>query len=237
MSGYFIELYKNIISDEKYLPQKSIPNQELKDKTYITFGEFDKMTISRTNAFSRMRDVSEMSREWVGDRHKILLFELADKNQLEYKEEDSVCGFFSNSGEASSLCTKLFLGITIFQFKDSQEESKNDIKVSLENCRKNILDIVKKGEMPVECSVLGLLGTYGVAVIWAADQFTDILQMINLIKGADVLSLEASEQPDYQFISVFTIFAQNKDGYNADRISNLKGTAILQITLQTNLNS
>lgn len=236
MSGYIIELYKNIISDEKYWTEQSISNSELKNKVYITFGEFDKMTISRTETFSRMRDVSKMSREWIGDRQKILLFELADKNQLEYKEEDSVCGFFSNSGGTSSLCTKLLLGITIFQFKDSQEESKNAIKQSLENCRKNILNIVKKENALVECSVLGLLGTYGVAVIWAADQFTDILKLINLIKGSDVLSSEASKQPDYQFISVFTIFAKNKDGYSEEKISNLKGTAILQMTLQTNLN-
>lgn len=235
--GYIIELYKNIISDENYWTGQSIEDSELKDKIYITFGEFDKMTVSRTNAFSRMRDVSKMSRNWVGDRQKILLFELTENNQLEYREDGTISGFFSNNGTTSSLCTKLFLGVTILQFKESQDESKKDIKECLNICRKNILEIVKKAQSPVECSVFGLLGTYGVAIIWAADQFTDILKMINLIKGTNILSEKGYETPDYKFISVFTIFAKNKDGYSEEKLSNLEGTSILQITLQTNLNN
>lgn len=235
MSGYIVELYKNIISDEKYWTEQRISNSDLKNKKYITFGEFDKMMVSRTNAFSRMRDVSEMSKDWIGDRQKIFLFELADHNQLEYRESEKECGFFSNDGTAPSLCTKLFLGITIFQLKESQEESLNDIKDTLNICRKNILDIVKRGKEPVECSVFGILGTYGVAVIWAADQYTDILKIINRIKGADILSEDGSERPAYKFISVFTFFAKNKDGHSEEKIAKLEGTALLQITLQTNL--
>lgn len=236
MSGYIIELYKNIISDDKYWTEQRIADSELKNKIYVTFGEFDKMTVSRTNAFSRMRDVSKMSREWIGDRQKILLFELADRNQLEYREEDAICGFFTNHEGNSSLCTRMFLGITMFQFKDSQGESKNNIKDSLNTCRKNILEIVKRENLSVECSVLGLLGTYGVAVIWAADQFTDILKLINIIKGSDILASKISARPEYRFLSVFTILAKNKDGYSEEKIKQLQGTAMLQITLQTNLN-
>ncbi len=235
MSGYIIELYKNIISDEKYWTEQRISNSDLKNKMYITFGEFDKMMVSRTNAFSRMRDVSKMSKDWIGDRQKIFLFELADFNQLEYRESEKECGFFSNDGMASSLCTKLFLGITIFQLKESQEESLNDIKDTLKICRRNILEIVKKEKVSVECSVFGILGTYGVAVIWAADQYTDILKMINRIKGADILSEDGSEQLAYKFISVFTFFVKNKDGHSEEKIAKLEGTALLQITLQTNL--
>lgn len=236
MSGYIIELYKNIISDENYWPEQSNLDSELKNKIYITFGEFDKMTVSRTNAFSRMRDVSKMSRKWIGDRQKLLLFELATNNQLEYREEEGNCGFFSYNGAGLELCQKLFLGVTILQFKESQEESKNSIKECLNICRKNVLDIVKEEQASVECSVFGLLGSYGVAIIWAADQFTDILKMINLIKGTDILSEKGTGKSAYQFISVFTIFAKNKDGYSEEKVSKLKGEALLQITLQTNIN-
>lgn len=231
MAGYIVELYKNIISDENYWTGQSISDSELKNKVYITFGEFDKMTISRTNDFSRMRDVSKMSREWVGDRQKILLFELAENNQLEYREKGECSGFYVNNSARSE---KLFLGITILQFKESQDESEKDIKESLNICRKNILKIIKTEQSPVECSVFGLLGTYGVAIIWAADQFTDILKMINCIKGTNVLSDDAL--PDYKFISAFTILAKNKDGKSEGKLENLKGTALLQITLQTNIN-
>lgn len=235
MAGYTIELYKNIISDEKYWAEQSISNSALKNRIYVTFGEFDKMTVSRVNSFSRMRDVSEMSKDWIGDRQKIFLFDLADHNQLEYREAGDVCGFFSNRSTGSVLCTKLILGVTIFQFKEIQAETSNNIKQTLDLCRMRILDLVKNENLPVECSVLGILGTYGVAVIWAADQFTHILKIINRIKGTDVLSTKDLEQPDYKFISVFTFFAKNKDGYNEKKISELEGVALLQITLQTNL--
>lgn len=241
MAGYIVELYKNIISDENYWAEQSIGDPDLKNKVYITYGEFDKMTVTRTNAFSRMRDVSKMSREWIGDRQKLLLYEIDQDNQLVYSEDSDNCGFYTiDTSESLSLCKKLFLGITILQFKESQDESTVSIQECLSICRKNILKVVETNrthEVPIDCSVLGLLGSYGVVVVWACDQFTEILRMINLIKGTDVLSTEEMKDPAYRFISVFTIFAKNKDGYNPEAIEKLQGTAMLQITLQSNLNS
>lgn len=53
MAGYIIELYKNIISDGAYWGEQGYKDSSLKGKAFITYGAFDKMAISRTNAFSR----------------------------------------------------------------------------------------------------------------------------------------------------------------------------------------
>lgn len=238
MAGYIVELYKNIISDGKV--EQSIEDPNLKNKIYITFGEYDKMTVSRTNAFSRMRDVSKMSKEWIGDRQKILLYDLTKDNELEYMETTDGCGFYIYEGLKRVLCDKLFLGITILQFKECQAECDCRIVDRLNICRKRILDIVKensKNEIAIDCSVLGLLGSYGVAVLWGCDQFTEILRMINIIKGSDIFENEDTAEPAYKFISVFTIFVKNKDACSPVRIEKIEGMAMLQMTLQTNIHS
>ena len=60
MAGYIVELYKNIRSAEGYQPKgKTVDEnakQNYKRKTYVTFGDFDKMAFSRVAAFSRMRE-------------------------------------------------------------------------------------------------------------------------------------------------------------------------------------
>ena len=93
MAGYIIELYKNIISnDESEESQKEDKN--LKKNAYITFGDFDRMAVSTTTAFSRMRDMSKLSRTWKGDRQTILLYELSENNAVIYKDTDEEQGFF-----------------------------------------------------------------------------------------------------------------------------------------------
>lgn len=242
MAGYIIELYKNIISDEQYLAETSYDIPNLDNKAYITFGEFDKMLFFKADSFSRMHDVSEVFRGWVGDRQKLLLYELSSDNQLVYREGvNGKSGFYcKKQGLEYELCDKLFIGVTILQFKESQQESSCDVKECLNRCRENILRLIEdnqKKETPIDCSVFGFLGSYGVVVVWACDQFTEIMHMINIIKGRDVLGRGAEiNDPAYKFISVFSVFAKNKDG-RMENVKEIKGDAILQMTLQTNLNS
>lgn len=64
MAGYTIELYKYILTNRECpMDAGKIPGN-----AYTTFGNFDLMAISKTTAFSRMRDVSSFSRSWIGDR-------------------------------------------------------------------------------------------------------------------------------------------------------------------------
>lgn len=65
----------------------------------------------------------------------------------------------------------MFIGITILQFRNNPQDTAADVNVIMENCRKNILHIVKEqgdSATNVDCSVFGVLGSYGVAVVWVS---------------------------------------------------------------------
>ena len=123
MVGYIIELYKNIISNDGS-DESQEDNKNLKKNAYITFGDFDRMAVSTTTAFSRMRDMSKLSRTWKGDRQTILLYELSHDNEVIYKDTDEEQGFFYISQGKEKKCEELFVGVTILQFKNSPTEGK-----------------------------------------------------------------------------------------------------------------
>lgn len=136
----------------------------------------------------------------------------------------------------------MFIDITILQFRNNPQDTAADVNVIMENCRKNILHIVKEqgdSATNVDCSVFGVLGSYGVAVVWVSDQFVEILRLINLIKGKDICAESADSLPvDSVLLSAFTIFAKNilPDETIKAKLPSVMGKAILQVTLQSNLN-
>lgn len=239
MGGYIIELYKNIISNDGSAELQE-DNKNLKKNAYITFGDFDRMAVSTTTAFSRMRDMSKLSRTWKGDRQTILLYELSDDNEVIYKDTDADQGFFCLSQGREKKCEELFVGVTILQFKNNPTEGKRTATEYINSCREKILQIVEKNKTKrpdIHCSVLGILGSYGVAVIWTANQYTEVLELINIIKGTEISSDKNTDTSGYPYLSVYTIFAKNNVSKKTlDKRSELiKGSAILHMTLQTNL--
>lgn len=240
MAGYTIELYKYIMTNNEYKGK----NRKIPGNAYTTFGNFDLMAISKTTAFTRMRDVSKFSRSWIGDRQSILLYELPNNNndvtyllKDENHEED---GFYINSGSSVQKSNDLFIGVSILQFKEylDKNDINNTAKKYITNCRSTILRIVKEWEgCQVHCSVFGILGSYGVAVLWTADQYTDILKLINIIKGKDIVAETETLREGNPYLSVYTIFSINKidKAIFKEKIEKVEGDALLRITLQTDL--
>lgn len=241
MAGYIVELYKNIISDEQYWIGQGIDDPDLKKKIYVAYGDFDRMAVTRTDAFFRMRDVSDVAKVWIGDRQKLLLYELSSDNELFYHVDVDNSGFYTGQENVQYWkCESLFIGLTILQFKESQQEIEEDISEYLSRCRENILKVVEqnsKEEIPIYCSVFGMLGVYGVAILWACDQYTEILKMINLIKGTDIHVKTDEVKNGSSFLSVFTVFAKNQldEAIARKKINNVKGKGMLQLTMQTSL--
>ena len=63
------------------------------------------------------------------------------------------------------------------------------------------------------------------------------MKLINIIKGYDIVSRDESLQKGNPYLSVYTIFAQNKvdDDVLKEKAAKVEGDALLRITLQTNL--
>ncbi len=247
MAGYVVELYKNIRSADGYQPRQKQEDddkekqEKFHKKTYVTFGEFDKMAISRVTAFSRMRDMSELSKMWIGDRQKLLLYEIEQDNEVFYRDAEGSEGIYIKADKGIYLSESLFIAVTILQFKE--EEDKTDTKQRLKIYRDKILSLVKKKRTEekeeIYCSVFGTLGTYGFAVMWAADQPSEILKLINEIKGMSAGDNEECDtnEAEHNFLSLFSIFAKNNLEKEAirERLDCVRGTALLQVTLESAL--
>ncbi len=235
MLGYKIELYKNIISDDG---SDESENRDLNENAYITFGDYDRMAVSKTTAFSRMRDMSRLSRTWIGDRQTILLYELSEDNEVVYEDSEGAQGFYIISEGERKRSACLFIGVTILQFRNSPAEGESNASEYINASRSNILKIVEeeraKDTESVYCSVFGVLGSYGVAVIWAADQYTKVLSLINKIKGVDVTPGVDKQVAGYPYLSIYTIFTKNNKAQKGKK-EQIKGKAMLRITLQTGL--
>lgn len=224
MFGYRIELYKFMRIGKQKLREEIFNDKEY--KKFLAFGEFDRITFERIHQFSKFRNLSEYAKGWIGDRQIHLVFSLCDT-----KKSDKVHiingEFHEQEGNQAVLSNRLFIGLTILQFKDDQKRNCNNIEKVLGEYKNNILEIVEEEKPEVKCSIFGTLGTFGLTIIWLADQYTDILEMVTKIKG------------DYPvFLSAYTIFAKNHRNSDAgeDKVAAIKGNAIVRLTLRNSLN-
>lgn len=240
MSGYIIELYKYICAGKNYsyedIPEGENKSDHFQGDSYMTFGYFDKMAVSRVRAFSKMRDMSELSKKWIGERQTLLLYEINKENDLVYRTDQERSGFYVCTAGKMQRSQNLFIAVSVLQFMKSPDEEKQDISECMRSYREKILQLVESSQMPVCCSVMGILGTYGVAILWAADQYIEILSLIDQIRGGNFEKDTGGREND--FLSFFTIFAQNNmnEELKAQKMEKVDGKAILQITLQTDLN-
>lgn len=214
---------KDIIEDEK---------KEDEHEKFLTYGEFDRIGFEKITRFSRFRDVSKKSKIWIGDRQTLLIYEIPDDTISDAVFYDRG-NFYIQKDKGAVRSEQLFIGITILQFKDSQKENQTDMSAFLRCCKKNILQLVER-EMPhINCSVLGTLGSFGLTIIWLADQYGDVLHMVTKIRNTDITNDDITQNKSV-FLSSYTVFAQNHSyGANWDKkVAQIGGQAVLQLTLK-----
>lgn len=250
MAGYCIGLFKYMRIDENLEKKEKLidtrrniidfAEENTPHEKFLSYGEFDRIGFERVEKFSKFRDISENFKIWMGDRQTLLAYDILDR---EY--EDAVYyeggNFFVRKEDKQIQSDQLFLGITILQFKNSQKNKQSDMRGFLVQCKKNILELVKEERPAVKCSVLGTMGSYGLIIIWLADQYCDVLHMVTRIRNTDIgnENLVKNRFVDNKsiFLSAYTIFAQNhRFGLDWDKkIKEIKGEASLHITLKRGL--
>lgn len=248
MSGYSISLYKFMQTDENLHKKNRLlesrkeiiicqdsENDKERHKKYLAYGEFDRIGFERVEKFSKFRDVSENARKWVGDRQTHLIYSICrneKENDILYKDGK----FYERQGNEELQSNRLFLGISILQMKYSEKEQCTNMNEYLRTCRVQILDLVKQSGLDVKCTVMGTLGSFGLTILWLADQYTDVLSLLTKIRNTDIGKRGGDEKSI--FFSSYTIFAQNhKSGDNWDaRVSQIQGTAIVNLTLKKGIN-
>lgn len=254
MAGYCIELFKYMQIDQNFSKGErlkkargNVRKGDGKIRNFLAYGEFDRIAFTEVKKFARFRDVSEKSKGWIGDRKIILAYEISEDR----RKSDGVvfrnARFHERNMDNIILSGKLFIGITILQFKESLKESlkekEEDLDSFLLRCKENILRISRE-KPDVKCSVLGTMGAFGIVILWLSDQFVDVLNLVTLIKNTNVGRNEASEKGGKSiFLSAYTVFAQNHPSEGEDKlewqnkISAVQGKAVMHLTLKQGFSS
>lgn len=215
------------------------------EETYITFGEFDRLSINKVTDITRYRDLSKKSKEWYGKRRSLLLYELEENNKgLKYngsKEEN----FGFDVCDKKSEKKYLFLGLTLLPlsnnikqqlYKQSKQEIETfNFKSLLLMCKNHIKDYIDKevkrwnNSSSVKYEFYGTLGSAGLAIVWLTDQYDEVLYLVDKIGS---LYIQGNKE-NKVFSSLFTIFSKNKiDDNKENKINEIRGTAQVHFTLR-----
>lgn len=193
MNGYKISFYKyprlsakgqsdfveELLNDSDQL-LKSV------DRDYITFGRFDRMTIERMSDCSRFRNLSKFAKKWKGDYLSLILYELDEKpmSTILKVTNDGYCNFETRSnGKPFNfvMCSLLSISDNLQAEDNRYREFLTEAKTILE---KNIDGIIKrkKCEDAIKYQIFGSLGLSDLCILWVADQYEDVLSVIEKIQ-------------------------------------------------------
>ena len=226
MKGYIFEYFKYIRYTEKSLEILNGKMPVLEGKNAIlTFGDYDRLMINPVYDFSRFRDLSDLAKEWIGNRQSILLYEMDESPLLELEKNNDNLEFWNRKKNEKD--EHLFWALTEFTFRNSIYNSSFNYQELLKDTKEKIENVVNTDEdKQIDYMVMGTLGVLGIAVIWFGNQYTDILQMADKVKK----EIEETFLVSYTIISKNPMYNEVKEHTLIDEI---KGDALLQVTLKT----
>lgn len=231
MRGFIFEYYKYARYPKESMEdiRACLPYPEA-DKSILTYGEYDRVKINNVDKFDRFRDLSSLAKAWVGNRQSILLYGFSNEPEYVYSEEELAF----KDVKANEADKHLFWALTEFPFRSELREKMEGYDGLLMEARGLLHQVIDRGyaESSEDCRymALGVLGTFGIAVLWFSNQFTDILERVNKIKA------NSKYKGERMYLAAHTMFSRNPMYNNGDNgsglIGQIKGYAYVQLTLK-----
>ena len=238
MKGYTFEYYKYVRYPEDSMSDiRDCFSNEVK-KSILTFGEYDRLKINVIEEFDRFRDLSALAKNWIGNRQSIFLYNFESKAEeveleFDYREEEGFWDF--TTGEYDQ---HLFWALTELPFRNELREKMLDYEELLQSAQENLRRIINQeileGVTNCRYMPMGILGIFGISVLWFSNQYTDILKIVNKIKG------ESHYKNERMYLSAHTRLSKNpfynQVGEDNELVKKISGKALIQITLKKWLN-
>ena len=113
------------------------------------------------------------------------------------------------------------------------EDSYKYVAISLFSLSNEYCATHSTSDIKLECEVYGCFNTSKIAVLWVAEQYCDILQIIDQIKYLNV-NLVNQRGTIPIFFNVYSIFARNQINTNYDKKTEEKGKGVALLQLVVN---
>lgn len=239
MRGYIFEYYNYIrYTKETLADLNPVLMRTMSEQSILTFGEYDRLKINIVENFARYRDLSELAQVWLGQRHSVYLYEIEEKPNFIFRNEEGKIGSWYRCTEHQGQTQEdrdehLFWALTELPFMSRKRNTDNGYKEILDFEIKDLKEIIniqvsEKG-YNIKYEIFGTLGTFGIIVLWFGNQFTDILNLVNAVKGSRGKA----------FLTARTLFSKNPM-YNSESgknslINAINGKAYVQMTLKNYL--
>ncbi len=202
-------------------------------KTYTTLGNFDRLSFSRVSDFASYREQSSQAYTWLGNRQSILMYPLETAGRRSFAFCGKQFGQINPEGEFSAIQSNYLL-ITLMYADGEAKASFKRYSQYLETCAEAVYSVADAyRDIPgksVGCEVFGTFNSAELAIIWTADQFADILYLIDHLRGLTVCFPKRS--PVRAFISSHTFIALGRSA-PMDECLQIKGGALIQMAGRT----
>lgn len=213
MIGYLMNFFKYGAADEEDYEQGDTMYQNAHGGEHfvrsVVWSVFDRLEIRDISRFQQYRLSQFSEKRWVGERQFILLYEInSDDKHLEYRKSDDKCRFAFHKVYDRNIPLKeqekdetkfRFFGISMvdlapemhFDFFTTSSPGKN-----LYDAVYNILNNLKsknqiKSDM-ICYEVYGTLGGNDLVIIWLANEYKDVITMIEAMRKSKIKNTERS---------------------------------------------
>lgn len=207
MGGYLVNLFKAAsanISDFANVDELNNQVENTDVVRNVVWSNFDRVEVRRIERFENYRNAENSEKYWIGERQSALLYDLvnAEDSRLIYNKsvENTEKCLFPFEPKIKKLYSEdkdgyRFYGITMIHFSQEMHyymfKSQNKGKKFHEKLDSIIQDIIGLNQglfSYLEYEIYGTLGSPGCAIVWLANQITDVLQILEIFRKVKTTS-------------------------------------------------
>ena len=241
--GMVLHLYKHL--DGSMFDDDPRPNQKSEDheRTMLAFGNFDRICFDPVNRFVEFLSQSSDAHRWTGGRKDIMLYPLEADEHRHFVFGNKEPGYVQppflirEDSHIDAVCKRNFLLVSMLYVSSKAKAKVNTYEAFLNYIKKAVHKIVDKynaelkklNRTPIICEVYGTFNSSEIALLWAADQFTDVQYIVDHIR---YLHFEFKDEATTEsaFVSSYTIVALTD---NPPDLSSVAGGAMIQLASST----
>lgn len=239
MRGYLLNFYK-YSPTEKASGEDDFCTNNFGSEKFVRsmiWSTFDRLEVRDIDKFGQYREAEYSEKNWVGERQFSMIYEADNKDipkRLNYfKQNDDKCLFPFDSVKESKKNRLLFFGISMVDLTpEAYDYFYSQIKPG-EIMRKEFLsaldEIVAKNNICDEniCyDIYGTLGGNDLIIIWLANQFKDVVSIIEALRKSKI----NSNSKKGIIANISTIMGLRNISQDSDDFQDIEGNLNIRLT-------